>query len=592
MSTFDKYTSYEDLVKASFLEPIRTVTVIDDEYPTFDSLLQNKNDKKSVDIQRLQKVIRLCRNENNNWQLDVYDGQEKGGIPVRHFHQSDLLILDYHLDGNDSEGRCEKTLKIINELSSNLHFNMILVHTNGHSGNLDSIILDIICCLQKAPEIDNLSEIDSKIIDEALDEWMDEDNDIINKLTASLDNFSFLSIIKKYGKDYREYNIYDDVLELNEFKYIYKSKPKEIEIDYLILLGWLFLRKNENMINDGFFSTESATNLEWEKKIETNWIKTDSVFITVVHKRDDVEELPNKLCEALMDWMPHPHYLLLNRLRMILDNKGFSIINKIIDKKYLQAYWLKDILSSDEDILPSKIWTLINNHWEELSYITKEDLSNYTRKMVELINIEELSLKKQFDLDNYDKNKNEILLHVNCFNCSKSVEGQHLVTGHIIKIDNDYWLCTTPACDLVPNRKNDELYKDQPIKIRLMKLYPVDYSNPKKMNKMLEKVNDKRIVFIKELDNDNIIPLGVVSDIYSSNKGPVVEKFYVSNQGKFDDVNTKLILFRTKINPEGIPVSQRIEGKVVAQLRYEYALNYLRSVGEYYSRIGLSYVSC
>lgn len=33
-------TTYQDLIREAFIDPIRTVTVIDDEYPTLQELLQ------------------------------------------------------------------------------------------------------------------------------------------------------------------------------------------------------------------------------------------------------------------------------------------------------------------------------------------------------------------------------------------------------------------------------------------------------------------------------------------------------------------------------------------------------------------------
>ncbi|EBC2664591.1 TPA_asm: hypothetical protein G2957_14395, partial [Salmonella enterica subsp. enterica serovar Mbandaka] len=108
-STFD----YKPHLKSAYIDPIRTVTVIDDEYPTIDDLISSTKDSFSQDnISRLKDIIDISRSEEYNWLLDVYNGKEKkiqeGTVSNRLYH-SDLLILDYHLDGEDS-GYCKKSI--------------------------------------------------------------------------------------------------------------------------------------------------------------------------------------------------------------------------------------------------------------------------------------------------------------------------------------------------------------------------------------------------------------------------------------------------------------------------------------------------
>ncbi len=98
MVTFNEYSSF---VKEAFISPVRSVMVIDDEYPTMDKLLSSQLEHYNpVDIERLRNVINVCRNPMNNWMLDVHDGDFTDKGIADHLHHSDLLILDYHLEGN------------------------------------------------------------------------------------------------------------------------------------------------------------------------------------------------------------------------------------------------------------------------------------------------------------------------------------------------------------------------------------------------------------------------------------------------------------------------------------------------------------
>ncbi|WP_258960031.1 hypothetical protein [Klebsiella pneumoniae] len=59
-STFD----YKPHLKSAYIDPIRTVTVIDDEYPTIDDLiLSSKDDFSQENIYRLKEIMDISRSE-------------------------------------------------------------------------------------------------------------------------------------------------------------------------------------------------------------------------------------------------------------------------------------------------------------------------------------------------------------------------------------------------------------------------------------------------------------------------------------------------------------------------------------------------
>jgi len=76
--------SYSDFIKEAFIAPIRTVSVIDDEYPTLDKLLLRQQNYKnnsdqffaddkrliaSEDLDQLIPILRFCRANERNWML-------------------------------------------------------------------------------------------------------------------------------------------------------------------------------------------------------------------------------------------------------------------------------------------------------------------------------------------------------------------------------------------------------------------------------------------------------------------------------------------------------------------------------------------
>lgn len=198
--------TYSQLIHEAFIDPIRSVTVIDDEYPTFAELLSKtiipaassdiahtrqsteQHSFKPENIERLKSIIDLCHFEKK-WSIDVYDGKspEIGGqdsIP-HHLGHSDLIVLDYHLDGEASTDNGERARQIIRSLENNNHFNMIIVHTKGSESNDIQQVFDEILCLfvsrDKTYPYD-VNEENNGIIDN----WVD--------INENNNQFSFLKI--------------------------------------------------------------------------------------------------------------------------------------------------------------------------------------------------------------------------------------------------------------------------------------------------------------------------------------------------------------------------------------------------------------
>ena len=199
---------YVPFLKKAYVDPIRTVTVIDDEYPTLERLLNKQNDRygrafTDENEQRLNEVISFCKQPENNWMLDVYDGDEDivGSNKVANrLHHSDLLILDYHLDGDDN-GVCERALKLLRHLANNKHFNLVAIHTKGYQNEKDgvaAVFKDVIIALQKIPSIANLAAPVIQKVEDALDDWELDIATIRQKLRDSIPELQLLQLIKQY----------------------------------------------------------------------------------------------------------------------------------------------------------------------------------------------------------------------------------------------------------------------------------------------------------------------------------------------------------------------------------------------------------
>lgn len=366
-ATFD----YRPHLKSAYIDPIRTVTVIDDEYPTIDDLIvSDKGDFGQDDIYRLKEIIDISRSEEYNWLLDVYNGKEKKvqeGTVSNRLHHSDLLILDYHLDGEDS-GYCKKSIDIIKNLSENRHFNIVAVHTkgyDGHKGSVNEVLIDIIVSLQKRPSLSILSENLKIRIDNGLDDWEIDEPGVKDELINSISTIDLLYLINNFESSLCSQTFHHDLLDI--FYDIYGRRPEDITIPKPLVLKWIISEKLDRYTEH--FSDKTSKFFDWGINQNCNWIKTEDLFITVLGKKDTpISEIPNQILEALSNSKPHPHKLILSKLRSEIESNGSYAASNILNKKFLQAAWLKELLENrDEHAIKTAAWQAVTKLWEELA---------------------------------------------------------------------------------------------------------------------------------------------------------------------------------------------------------------------------------
>lgn len=603
-ATFD----YRPHLKSAYIDPIRTVTVIDDEYPTIDDLIvSDKSDFSQDDIYRLKEIIDISRSEEYNWLLDVYNGKEKKvqeGTVSNRLHHSDLLILDYHLDGEDS-GYCKKSIDIIKNLSENRHFNIVAVHTkgyDGHKGSVNEVLIDIIVSLQKRPSLSILSENLKIRIDNGLDDWEIDEPGVKDELINSISTIDLLYLINNFESSLCLQTFHHDLLDI--FYDIYGRKPEDITIPKPLVLKWIISEKLDRYTEH--FSDKTSKFFDWGINQNCNWIKTEDLFITVLGKKDTpISEIPNQILEALSNSKPHPHKLILSKLRSEIESNGSYAASNILNKKFLQAAWLKELLENrDEHAIKTAAWQAVTKLWEELAYEIKINLDEFTINLVrDIKNIP--SPLNYFIEKNTLEDELEQIKHANCFSCSKKITAHHLVTGHVLKFNNNHWLCLTPMCDLVPGQKNgnsllpvtlvkmydakvalDNTRQSMQKELNLDALPPID--DDEAIRKILNYSTQNNLLFIQPETEGKIHILSFTVGL-DGKANPKVMDCYVQNQGIFYEEKKIMLKYAETINDE--MTIKTVEAEIVAELRYEYALNLLGRLGVSKSRVGLDFIN-
>ncbi|PQJ50231.1 ABC transporter permease [Vibrio jasicida] len=587
-----------ELIKEAYIDPIRSVMVVDDEYPTLTNLIVGTDMSSPENKDRLSEVITMCRQSENNWMLDVHDGNFSGTGDVDNLHHSDLLILDYHLEGNGDDGRGDLALGVLSTLAKKEHFNLVVVHTKGYTGEgadegYRAVFKDIVFHLQKEKNFQPMPpKLFQSKVEDAMDDWELARDGIIDTLVDCISDLDFLNLKNRYENAMQ---VDDCCRELAELKSRYDDRPNDDDLDKLEFryLKWFILFEKGKKLKQ-HFGTAEFSDLCWSDGSDHMWVKAGNLFVSVVGKSVPTSELPSKLTLSLQNWCPHPHRLLLAKLRHKLDEHGFTFASGILDKKFIQAGWLRELLRCEEHERENQSWVTAQNHLEELSWHYKDDLSQFLARVMTSImesGEDQNAIECRYSEAHVLENELSIFQSVNAFNNSIPVEGKHLSTGHILKdISNNYFLVVTPACDLVPGRSGIDK-----IEAVIQRLYPVCQALQKDndesvldevelLRRCKELVNSKQLIFLPL--GEQIEVFCVVSKAYK-NAGPKLMTLAFANEGRWDS-SKKTVAYNLNLSLTP-PQVRTCEYEVVGQLRYEYALHHSKVSGEHVSRIGLDY---
>ena len=585
----DMVRTYQDLIKEAFIDPIRNVTVIDDEYPTLKELLDNSGGSKVAkknNIDRLKKISEMCHNKHS-WSLDVFDGKspkigDDNYIP-EHLNHSDLLILDYHLDGEATSDNGERARNIIKKLDSNNHFNIILVHTKGANGDIKEVYEEILFDLHEVKQPEFLT-VEAGVVDD-IESWLDANDDGAGyswlDRDIAFDKAAILKLLECQNSKL--------AINIRNPSHIFHSSLREIEaidrdsgISSDNWVKWRLLEVCKSLSIE--FSDISRDNLSWDwGGIESgvNFIATGRVFVSVIRKVSDdpEEELYQAMCDALNKFNASPMHLLMAKIRHEIDERGFEQAQNILSNRPAQAGWLFTLLSQQADtVIHDKA---IDLHWEQLGRASKDSLRAFSQKIPG-------ALSSQGDAKSVVKNffrecissSDESCGHLNAFTCSMPVVGSHLNTGSILSFNDEYWVCLTPACDLVPGQKakrwQDRIGED-PLALKAVKLHEISLSTAN------GKANSNEYIY---LNLDDSTELKVFS--FFEGDSPTWDTFYALNQGRFaDGITLDLAQVREK---KGALSINNVKAQVVSELRYEYALNLLQRFGANQTRVGLDFI--
>jgi len=582
---------YPQFIEEAFIEPIRSVLIVDDDYPTYDEVLhagggagapENSPARKTWHHQRerVRSVISVFRRRQPPLIVDIHDGTnvatKRELAAATHLHQCDLLVLDYELD-RDKPRNGTRAIEIIRALMANHHFNLVVIYTN-----LDlDVAFDAIRWGLVAPSTDVLSDTDidnaMTLIDEGEDTFLNFSRHVAESVAAEqyfharMNQSSYLGTMARAQQPYALFTSLADRVN-------WSGGQRKLVLRYL-------LKQVESSNELSSASTHRFVDLEWSYR-GSRWIKSSSAFVALSKKTDNGDDLLGDLRKALAHWSPRPSRLFLTKMRAEMDEYGVAAQAPVLSNHYALAYWYYDLLTADgkED----RRWRISESLSRHAGQLMQEMLPRVEEYATRLIDSEIASgdskviCKNHFGVNlNNNRDGDKAVLEHNIFVCSMDPSGSHLVTGHIFSMNDEPWLCLSPACDMVPsqvpNWRTAMIGERLPfIAIRL---------RPARATKALEEVHSNRFIFLRI---EGEVKCYCFNDPSVEASAPHWQVLYAEKRGRFSGTDFRFTVSYIKQGKTRL-VSERKKAQVVAQLRYEYALNLIQKLGVSLTRVGLDF---
>jgi CheY-like chemotaxis protein len=446
---------YRALIEEAYIDPIRSVVVVDDEYPSLDSWLKQfvkgGNWNGDVDAAKVaQELLDFCRVRKRPWLVDIHDAtnEEEDKAIIPQLHQSDLVILDYHLQGNEGQ---EKALRLIRALASNDHFNLVVVYTKGDRGEIRGVFWEIVEALTPVSWSGRFDEDQIASTLTVIRHWEDSDPGIAQRLMELVPSDLYLQERAVPGAARQIF--FARVGEL------LRELPEGLSVKPERVFDWV-LNQRHKAARERLAPEEFGKVLS-NFRDDVNWIRLDNLFVTIVNKNRRPAELESGLVEALYEYGPSLHQLLMAKMRAQMDEKGADAEAEVLRDEFRKAGWLFELIDARNGDRRQLLTSVVDRQWQALGQKLIVEIDEYAAKLIKFVDLRgETEVKSSFVPNSISAKPDKVYAALNAYNCTKPIDRWHLTTGHIFSlpasgdVERTFWVCLSPACDLVPGQKS------------------------------------------------------------------------------------------------------------------------------------------
>jgi hypothetical protein len=612
--------AYVDDVRSTFRSrALRTVLVIDDQFPTYADLLSEegtpeKSDKveEFTEAKRARELYQLFR--SHHMPCDVENRVGEIEQDIERIRKSDLIVLDYHLTPGTQD--TSKSLSLIRRLSQTKHFNTVVLYTR--ETDLEGVWLNVAFNLRGGwVEPDSiLAERES-----ALNTWegWQTGNLELPAPTRALMAAYITGGLRKLPPEDRK-ALEAELMELGA-----------LQPDVSILIEALIHRQVREVLQDqkhqlggepepitGGFNPEGPL-----------WLQGRNCFVALLGKKDsndeaahptDASRILDCLDEALGDWRPNLLQVIVSEMQNILELEALATDEIELRDPATHAglsYYLLRSLEEDTgpnspDRLVPPLQLIIDKLVETLRHRLASDAG--LRDLATRLLTAELT-RIGWPLTNADPKrlprltyeaacklsepkpkaaKNDALFALNSFLSTEPFRKGHLTTGTIFKhvTDGTFWICASPACDMVARTPSSHQLWSRAIH-PMRAIIAVRLHEEVSVASALGEAEIGKHVFLRT-DSDkafSVVDKGVGQPVYEFLFPEDVARAQLDAEGR-----QTFTAFRVEEDSadEAAPSARRFSQatfEVVGQLRSTYAARVLQMVGQHLSRLGVDFVN-
>lgn len=596
---------YGTAIETSFRDQaIRTAVLIDDQFPDYLQIgtedagaFKEASRAKSI-YQFVHRRGLIC--DVLNWR-NVGEGRLELIDKVR---KSDLIVLDYKLDGD----KPEPALQILRRLANTDHFNMVVLYT---ADAIAPVAVAVAAAMRGVLPPDQRTAL-NPAEEEAAHDFLED------PVNAEVDGPALLSWLVTGDAP-------------TEWKRDFVARVKEAGVGVGVnkLLDTLRRRWLKLLVGD--YEHESDPILAIRSSTygaDDLWVQCGSCFVTIVRKVqpnqniDEGELIWTKLGAALRAWHPNLYRLLLSDIQNALEQESIADHTRWLADDLcvgLGLYLLPNDEAAREAANDAARRGSIEDLIDRFLDMMRHRLALNDRLAAggaELLG-ERLArplVPRPAESDRYARARQlahwtddaepdwrgKVVTSVNAFMVSDEFRGSHVTTGSVLfdPITNKYWLCVSPACDLVPRGEDPS------------RIVQVIQLNEENVVGDLSR-GDRIVVTVKGGSK-------VLRVLHAQTRQPDLRAIYLPNgttiqldaasgdpvlRGVSGEKVQQLILgaaggdaaAAAQANPEGeveaAPAQFKLTTyRVVSQLRSAFALRLLHVTGHHLSRVGVDFV--
>ena len=596
---------YEAAVKTTFeTKPLRTVLLIDDEFPTFADLAHGETPENRKKFAQKDLALGLYEGFRDRQMIcDVEN--EVADLHLDRFRKSDLIILDYHL--GPEENNSEKAIRLLRELASSKHFNSVIVYTA--ESDLDKVWLDIMAALSGG-----WTDFIPNLEGEASEYWDDlSDND---RLPTASKEATMQYAMRRRIDDLEPQVEQTARQELEELGVPPNARSNIITAMIHREMG----RRADRYAEEPYRSTVG------DYRGGVRWIQTRNSFVAIVQKDDDQnacdksEGLMSYLGQALLAWHPNLFQILVSEIQNILELEALATADELLREPTTHtALWcyLLEALdhidpTSNPDVdapLKNIIDKIIDGIRRRMS--ADDELLDVARKAL-LGELRDVGWTNETWPNRSDNaalelarteglvKKRDVSFRLNAFFSTELFGRAHLTTGTICfhRARNEYFVTASPACDLVarqPGSGQSWAHAIHPLTpVVVILLQPVT-----SIDSALTRATRAQHIFLERGGDKRVFK------IVNSTGQPSYEFLFAENEGRIRNVNGKILFDAARLlpPPEDANASDNTpdrgedkytlvsnEFEVIGQLRDINATRVLQMAGQHLSRIGLDFI--